>query len=384
MRYREIINEVNHNPENIRVDFDTLQTLIYLGIGEGEYGLGYADVNNYVALVGAVGHGIGKLGGVLHPQQTDDTSATHATLRKRDYTQDYGDDGKNIAGAFNPNTGELSMNKDFVDQLRPMVHRVLGAQQATTIIHEMMHRGFQIISDTPELRSVMPKDLNGYWKDDWGSVQGDYFLGGVQASAEHAMIYAHTVGPERFTFPYTSMSWRDFVRGVVRDPQGMRAMASMGHQIVYCRLDAVMDRDSPIYGMQPSQLYRYWKNQFDLVNRGLQSYFSRSGPPRRLTRGGYEKDRAARARKDGLQRLKNTDLSPIINRAASLMGKPSVFGGAAYIDKIQPVVDEVFRDLPVSNSWKRTVAMTIADFVAADDVDGLNAYIEKLKSILSR
>lgn len=378
MRYREIINEVDHNPENIRVDFDTLQTLIHLGIGQGEYGLGYADVNNYVALVGAVGHGIGKLGGVLHPQQTDDTSATHATLRKRDYTQDYGDDGKKIAGAFNPNTGELSMNKDFVDQLKPMVHRVLGAQQATTIIHEMMHRGFQIISDTPELRSVMPKDLNGYWKDDWGSVQGNYFIGSVQASAEHAMIYAHTLSPERFTFPYTSMSWRDFARDAPRSPNSIGAMVSMGHQIVYCRLDAVSDRDSPIYNMQPSQLYRYWKNQFDLVNRGLESYFSRSGPPRRSTRGGYERDRAARAQAALKRDFSDVDWASISNTAARLMGQTNTQA------QIRETLAKTFAGYAVSNTWLDAVAEMLARAVEADNETAVNSVIQRIKGILNR
>jgi len=378
MRYREIIKEVDHNPENIRVDFDTLQTLIYLGIGEGEYGLGYADVNNYVALVGAVGHGIGKTGGVLHPQQSDDTSSTSATLRKRDYIQDYGDDGKGIAGAFNPDTGELSMNKDFVDQLKPMVHRVLGAQQATTIVHEMMHRGFQIISDTPELRGVMPEDLNGYWRDDWGSVQGDYYIGGVQASAEHAMIYAHTLGPERFTYPYQGMSWRDFVRGVVRDPQGMRAMASMGHQIVYCRLDAVMDNDSPIYGMKPRQLYSYWKRQFDLVNRGLQSYFSRSGPPRRLTRGGHLRAQEKRAQAALKRDFSDINWSTISNTAARLMGQTNTQA------EIQNTLKTVFAGYAVSNSWIDTVAEMLATAVEADDDAAVNTVIQRIRNALNR
>ena len=60
------------------------------------------------------------------------------------------------------------------------------------------------------------------------------------------------------------------------------------------------------------------------------------------------------------------------------MGKQNV------LPQIQAAIDQVFEDLPVSDSWRKTVAQTIADFVAADDVDGLNAYMKKIKSILSR
>jgi hypothetical protein len=207
------------------------------------------------------------------------------------------------------------------------------------------------------------------------------------------MIYTHELGPERFRWEYEStMPFRDLVKAIrARNTAGIEALASWGVNLLYCRLDAVADKESPIYRMGPQQIYRYWRRQFDLVNEGLKGHFQQSGPSRRLTKGGFEKDRKEReaerdlkarqkARKDGLERLRNLDLSPIINKAASMMGKPSVFGGAVFVDQIQPVVDEVFKDTPVSASWRKTVAMTIADLVAADDVEGLNKFFKELKS----
>lgn len=383
MRYKELINEVDHNPGVIKIPYDGLQTMIYLGLGQGSWGIGYANVNNYVALIGQVGHGIGKSGGIKNrAQQADPDSATKAIIRSKDYEPEYGDDADKIAGQYNTTTGEISINKDLAYELKPGVERVVQAGRASTLVHEMMHRGFDIISRTPELVRVMPEDVVGYWKNDWGVGKRRYYIGRVQASAEHAMIYTHELGPEKFTFPFNSVSFPEFARAI-RSSNEVEVLLPYTH-LPFCRIDAVNDPNSPIYRMRPQQIYAYWRGQFDLVNEGLASHFQRVGPPRRSSKGAADKRQAAKQRKQGIQKLRTIDLSPIINRAASLMGNPSVFGGAAYIDKIQPVVDEVFRDLPVSESWRRTVAQTIADFVAADDADGLNAYMKKIKSILSR
>jgi len=384
MRYIQIINEVDHNPGVIKIPYDDLQIMIYLGLGQGAWGIGYADVNNYVALIGQVGHGIGNSGGIINrKQQQDPDSATKAIINPKDY----GDKSDKIAGQYTPSTGEISINKDLAYELKPGVDRVVAAQRASTLVHEMMHRGFDIISRTPELVAVMPEDVKGYWLNDWGvRSKGKYYLENLQASAEHAMIYSHELGLERFSWNYEAKyPFRDLVKDIrTGNTAGIGGLAG-GVNILYCRLDAVADKKSPIYGMRPQQIYAYWRKQFDLVNEGLASHFQRVGPPRRLTKGGYEKDRAARdaerqrkEREAKRRTLGSTDMSRISNTAARLMGKKNV------LPEIQAAVDAVFKDLPVSNSWRTTVAETIADLVETNNTEGLNQFIKKLEGILKR
>lgn len=387
MRYKELL-EVNHNPDVVKIDYDTLQTLIYLGLGQGDWGLGYANVNNYVAMIGQVGHGIGKSGGIKNPkQQQDPDSGTKAIITAKDYEPEYGDEADNIAGQYNPQTGEISVNKDLVYQLKPGVDRLQSSNRASTIVHEMMHRGFDIVSRTPELVAVMPEDVQGYWLDDWGRAAGKYYIGNLQASAEHAMIYTHQFGPERFSWKYQdALPFGDLVKAIrAKNTAGFEAFAGVGMNIIYCRLDAVADKNSPIYGMRPYQIYSYWRKQFDLINEGLKGHFQQSGPSRRLTKGGYEKGRKEReAERDRKEReakrktLGKTDLSPIVNTAARLMGQTNT------LEEIQSAVNDVFKDLPVSSTWRTTVAETIRDLVEADDTEGLNKFISKLESILAK
>jgi len=155
-------------------------------------------------------------------------------------------------------------------------------------------------------------------------------------------------------------------------------MASMGHQIVYCRLDAVMDNDSPIYGMQPRQLYSYWKRQFDLVNRGLQSYFSRSGPPRRLTRGGHLRAQEKRAQAALKRDFSDINWSTISNTAARLMGQTNTQA------EIQNTLKTVFAGYAVSDSWIDTVAEMLATAVEADDDAAVNTVIQRIRNALNR
>lgn len=390
MRYKELL-EVNHNPDVVKIDYDTLQTLISLGLGDQIWDIGYADVNNYVALIGSVGHGIGEIGGVQTPNMQDPDSDTKAIV----VAKDYGDDADKIAGAYSPATGEVSINIELLKQLKPGVKRIESAKTASTIVHEMMHRGFDIISKTPELISVMPEDIKGYWLDDWGKRSGKYYFTqktkegsiSLQASAEHAMIYTHEMGASRFKWTSKGIPWETLIE-YANNPRTRNQIAilgSMGLNILYCRIDSVSDKNSPIYGMRPLQIYNYWREQFDLVNEGLKGHFQQSGPSRRLTKGGYEKGRKEReAERDRKEReakrktLGKTDLSRISNTAARLMGQTNT------LEEIQSAVDSVFKDLPVSSTWRTTVAETIRDLVEADDSEGLNKFISKLESILAK
>lgn len=387
MRYREIIKEVDHNPTPVKIDFDTIQTLLALGIGQGEWDTGWADVNNYIAVIGAVGHGIGTKGGVLNPQQTEPDADTAATITAKDYTADYGDDADKIGGAFNTDTGEISINQSRVANLKPLVNRIEGAKEADTIVHEMMHRGFQIISDTPELRSMMPKDMNEYWSRDWGRPAGDNYVGLIQVSAEHALIYTHSLGASRFAYEYEDkLPWRDFIRasyGTAQGAAGIEAMASMGQMIVYCRLDAVLDKDSPIYNMRPREVYLYWKDLFEDINQALATYFSRSGPPRRLGPARSKTQARRRAQADRAEEIRAAlpgKITALSNTAARLMGSDY----SEVLPQIQTLIDDIVEGYPVSNSWKSIVVESISKAIAQDNQRKVNEYIsavEKLKSV---
>jgi len=388
MRIREILREVDHNPSVVKIDYDTLQTLIVLGIGQGTWGFGYADVNNYVALIGSVGHGIGRDMGIRNVQQQQ---APDSDVNVTITAKDYGDDSDRIAGTYRPDTGEIAINRELVDALKPGVDRVLGAQRASTIVHEMMHRGFSVIRNTPELVKVMPKDIQGYWLNDWGDLAGDNYLGNLQASAEHAMIYTHELGPERFRWPFEDkFPFRRLVE-IARNPRtrsSIEDLAGNGYNIIYCRIDSVVDRNSPIYGMRPLQIYRYWREQFDLVNQGLQTFFARSGPPRRLTRGGFERDREERDRererreRDSKRRELNTiDLKPLEQTALGLMDQTNITKDSVE-QQIGLAVDKLFADTVVSASWRSIVTESITDFVINSNRAGLHVFMRRLKRSL--
>jgi len=65
---------------------------------------------------------------------------------------------------------------------------------AATLGHEIRHRSFDIIADTPDLMNLMPPELKpgGYWHGSWGKSYhgGPEIVGKNGETAEHAMIYA--------------------------------------------------------------------------------------------------------------------------------------------------------------------------------------------------
>lgn len=87
-------------------------------------------------------------------------------------------------GSFNQVTGEISYSYDHIfDQI----------QVTQTLAHELRHRAFNIISNTPELDSLMPNELKKEWSNGYGKFQQhvrEWNYEGVFASPEHAMIYA--------------------------------------------------------------------------------------------------------------------------------------------------------------------------------------------------
>jgi len=81
------------------------------------------------------------------------------------------------------------------DELKTVYRRIMDPSArldtATTIAHELRHRGFRIISELPELNNLMPSDLRTKWKDGYGKFNdGSYRSARRDASPEHAMIYA--------------------------------------------------------------------------------------------------------------------------------------------------------------------------------------------------
>lgn len=324
MRYREIVNEVDHNPQVLKVPFDQLQQ--YMQYAQlGDYGYkGYGNVDNWVAVLGAVGHGMGTTGGVLNRQQLEPDSDTHANIGV-DRSMP-----KNIAGLYNQVTGEISLNPRDAKTFSKGVDRVAMGQVSDTILHEMMHRGFSIIDSTPELRKMMPADLQGYWKGSWGNSDDKYYIGSIQSSAEHAMIYTHTFSTSAFEYKLRGIvPWLSFCRKPYqsyadprfKDTPTFTAAAAAG-TIKYCCPQAVVEQDSPVYGMQPNQLADYWRDLFEKVNQAIATVFARTGPPRRLgkaTAGKPQTQKSAKQKieqitRDAAQRIRLGDLSVELER----------------------------------------------------------------------
>ena len=288
MRYTEIINEVDHNPQVLKVSFDQLQQYMQYAQTKSRYSKGYGNVNNWVAVLGAVGHGIGAYGGAKHTQQTQPDSDTHASISVDPSM------GKDVAGSYNTDTGEISLSPQRAKKFVDAVDRVAVGETSDTIMHEMMHRGFSIIDSTPELRKMMPEDLQGYWKGSWGNNSDRFYIlnNYYQSSAEHGMIYTHTYSTRAFEYALRGIvPWYSFCRNPEQkyeDPllpnSKPIAAVHMAGYILFCCPQAVVDSDSPVYKMQPAQLADYWRDQFKQVNEAIATVFARRGPPRRLGR----------------------------------------------------------------------------------------------------
>jgi len=110
----------------------------------------------------------------------------------------------------------------------------------------------------------------------------------------------------------------------------------------------------------------------------LQAFFSRSGPPRRLTRGGEIKRRAAAAQAALKRDFSDVNWAQISNTAARLMGQINTQA------EITNTLKRVFQGYAVSNSWIDTVAKGLARAVEADDDAAVNAYIERIRNVLSQ
>lgn len=135
-----------------------------------------------------------------------------------------------IAGARN--RGSYNSVYDQLRMAYDVVFEPGGVGSGTsTLAHELRHRGFYIISVTPELEAQMPEELRDRWSDGYGTHQSGVdrwrYEGGF-ASPEHAMIYAvqyadpmSTPGLSRFflnpELGGQSVSyWRELYRSVER------------------------------------------------------------------------------------------------------------------------------------------------------------------------
>ena len=80
------------------------------------------------------------------------------------------------------------------DELKTVYRRLMDPNArldtATTVSHELRHRGFRVISELPELNNLMPSDLRTKWKDGYGKFNKGSYRGANDRSPEHAMIYS--------------------------------------------------------------------------------------------------------------------------------------------------------------------------------------------------
>ena len=100
-----------------------------------------------------------------------------------------------ISEPWDPMTPQiLGSYNAATDELKTVYRRLMDPNQrldtATTVAHELRHRGFRVISELPELNNLMPSDLRTKWKDGYGKFNDGNYRGAIDASPEHAMIYS--------------------------------------------------------------------------------------------------------------------------------------------------------------------------------------------------
>jgi hypothetical protein len=134
--------------------------------------------------------------------------------------------------------------------------------------------------------------------------------------------------------------------------------------------------------MRPREVYLYWKELFSDINEALATYFSRSGPPRRLGPARSKTQARRRAQADRAEEIRAAlpdKIAALSNTAARLMGSDY----SEVLPQIQTLIDDISEGYPVSDSWKSTIVEVLSEAIAQDDQRKVNKYIsilDKLKS----
>lgn len=294
MRIYDIVKEADNQerePDHKvgvgKLSFDEMQaTISQLRADRGWQNLERSIGNDWVAVLGAVGHAMGQGGGVRgKPQMQEPDSDTSASIDIVRYND------PRIAGSYTPSTGVVAVADEVMDRV---INDATGAAKgflSNTIYHEHLHRGFGLISKTPELWKWMPEDIKNYWSETFETSSSlKYQIANVQISPEHAMIYSATESGSRFEYTLDNeynIDWYVFCDnlrkevqiGSSEDPTPLWTLVE--NRILYLVPQAVTEERSPVFGMKPKELLAYWRKLYELVNEGIKSFFTQIGPPRR-------------------------------------------------------------------------------------------------------
>lgn len=260
MRYREIINEVNHTPDWSKRTLRSVLELNAITKDEGWYE-SYISNNDALVILGLMGNPkLKKLRSEIswmaekmssnNPPELDDV-IRHA----KNEPQDTG-----IEGSFTPWSGLISGMETKLDDLAQQV------KDNNTLVHEALHRAFSMIRATPALWAVCPPELTKNWGQGIGNVQfGTYNpdnTDGTQYSPEHSMIYS-ALGPDRFA--------TEFNRGLYINYRWVRTFFNKLEPEFNDRYVDLTNNDQPIVDVE-QQMKFYWRNLYQQTERAISRY----------------------------------------------------------------------------------------------------------------
>lgn len=260
MRYREIINEVDHQPAWTK---RTLRNVITVNASaqEDEWFKNFIGSNDAMIILGLLGNP------KLKKLQTDlwwiaDTmSSTEIDLDSR--VQHVGDKVTipNASGMFSPNTGKIAgLKADLEDYYQRYYDN-------DTLLHEALHRAFAIIRATPAIWAACPQELKANWSQGVGAYDKQkIYKNELQANPEHSIIYSVTQPRGKYTakinqYLYDNYSW-------VR-----KHFDSLAPEFNDRYVDLTTD-EQPIIGLKNQMLF-YWQDLYRQTEQAV-SQFLRS------------------------------------------------------------------------------------------------------------
>lgn len=260
MRYREIINEVNHTPDWSKRTLRTVLELNAITKDEGWYE-SYISKNDALVILGLMGNPkLKKLRSEIswmaekmsgnNPPELDDV-IRHAKNEPQD---------TDVVGSFAPWSGLISGIETELDDL------VQQIQDNNTLVHEALHRAFSMIRATPALWAVCPPELTKNWGQGIGNFQfGTYNpekTDNLQYSPEHSMIYS-ALGPSQLA--------TKFNRGLYNNYRWVKKFFNNLAPEFNDRYVDLTNDEQPIVDLE-QQMKFYWENLYQQTEQAISSY----------------------------------------------------------------------------------------------------------------
>lgn len=260
MRYREIINEVNHTPGWSKRTLRTVLELNVITKDEGWYE-SYISNNDALVILGLMGNPkLKKLRSEIswmaekmsgdNPPELDDI-IRHAKTQQQD---------NGVVGSFTPWSGLI---EGIEADLEDMVQAV---QDNNTLVHEALHRAFSMIRATPALWAVCPAELTKNWGQGIGNVQFFTYnpekTNNRQYSPEHSMIYS-ALGPGELA--------TEFNRELYNNYRWVRKFFNNLAPEFNDRYVDLTNDEQPIEDME-QQMQFYWRNLYQQTEQSISRY----------------------------------------------------------------------------------------------------------------